>query len=226
MRQLGVAVERLDPQFRAEFARWLAAGDNDAALVAAIDAGLTSFNAGEHVDHWDRWLKTRWLENQHWMVRVLSKLGDVYSDLGKLKEAGASYALEFELTLDLVAHDEAAAREKQYDNDRAIQDVTQALRDIGYWEKQLGHPEQAAHLFGHCIDVLEQRAERNERVSANQSRLAFCLRDRGIVYAALKAPERARIMRPRCATSSARPRTPSSIACRTGTSIPCASSPA
>src|SRR5262249_48157799 len=123
IRQLVVGIERVDPQFRAEFAHWLAAAEQDEGFIAGIDAELTSFHAGEHVDHWSRMLNARWLENEQWAVRALGKLGDIYSDMGKLKEAGASYAVELKLTLALVAHDEAVAREKKYDNERAIQDV-------------------------------------------------------------------------------------------------------
>jgi hypothetical protein len=190
-RQLGVAVERIDPHFRAEFARWLAAAEKDEAFVAGIDAELANFTAGEQAERWDRRLNKRWLENQQSVVRVLSKLGDLYLNMGTLKEAGAVYAVEFGLALDLVAHDETAAHEKHYDNDKAIQDFTQALRDLGYWEKELKHSQQAAYLFGHCIDFLKDRAERDERVSLIQSKLGFCFRDRGIVYTALKARERA-----------------------------------
>lgn len=191
-RHFGVAVERLDPRFPTDFTHWVAAAEQDEALVAAIDADLTRFNGNEHVDRWEQWLKQRWLDDQRWMARVLSKLGDTYVLLGKLKEAGAAYAMEFELTLDLVARDEATAREKHYDNDRSIQDVGTAFSDLVYWEEQLGHDAKIAHVAERCIDLLKETAERDEQLSRIQARMAICLRDRANALVSLKRPEPAR----------------------------------
>jgi hypothetical protein len=190
-RNFALAIERLEPQFPGEFSRWVAAAEQDDAIIAAIDDDLKTFAAPDRPDPWDRWLDKRWLEDARWTRAVYSKLGDTYADLGRLKEAGASYAMEFKLALGLVAHDEVAAREKHYDNDQAAQDVAQALRDLGYWQRWLGHAELAAHVFADCIDLMRERVDRDERNSRNQAKLGFCYRDRGIVQAGLKAHERA-----------------------------------
>jgi hypothetical protein len=191
-RNFALAIERLDPQFPAEFARWAAAAEQDDTLVAAIDGDLASFAAPDRADHWDRWLDQKWLDDARWTRAVYSKLGDTYTELGQLKEAGASYVLEFRQALALAAHDEATAREKHYDNDQAVQDVAQALRDLGYWQRGLGHPEQAVHVIADCIDLMRERVVRDERNSRNQAKLGFCYRDRAMAHAALNAHDRAR----------------------------------
>jgi hypothetical protein len=189
---LVLALERLDPQASAEFAQRRAAAEkDDAALVAEMDEELKAFTAAG-VDPWDQWRDEKWLEDAKWRGAVYSKLGDLYADLGLLNEAGASYTLELKARLALVAHDEATARQKHYDNDRALQDVAVALRDLGYWQRLLDHPGKAVGVFDHCVDLMRERAERDETVSRTQSLLGFCYRDRGLSYAALKDRARAR----------------------------------
>jgi hypothetical protein len=190
---LALALERFDPQFPAEFTQRRAAAEkDDDALVAEIDQDLKTFTAAGEADHWDQWRDERWLEDAQWRGGIYSKLGDVYADLGQLNEAGASYVLEFKARLALVAHDEATARQQHYNNDQATQDLAAALRDLGYWQRRLGHAEKAVGVFDHCIDLMQERAERDEKVSRTQSLLGFCYRDRALSRAALMDSARAR----------------------------------
>jgi tetratricopeptide (TPR) repeat protein len=98
----------------------------------------------------------------------------------------------FRLRLSLVAHDEAAARQKQYDNDQAKRELAGVLRDLGYLEKRLDHTGEAVRFFGRCIDLLKDAAERDERVGRNQSFVGTCYRDRAIAHTDLKADDNAR----------------------------------
>jgi hypothetical protein len=189
---LALALERLDPQFPAEFARRRAAAEKDDALVAEIEQDLKDFNAAGQVDPWEQWRDGKWLEDAKWRGAVYSKLGDVYAALGQLNAAGASYLLEFKARLALVAHDEATARQRHYNNDQATQDLAVALRDLGYWQDRLGHADKAVGVYSRCVDLMQERAERDERVSRSQMLLGFCYRDRAFDLKALKERARAR----------------------------------
>jgi hypothetical protein len=173
-----VAIERLDQTFTDEFKRAFARAAKDETFIVGLDHDLQALAAAERADDWNHWLDKDWLHRAKRRAGFYAKLGDIYWDLEKWNEARASYALELRLHLALMARDDDAAHEKQYDNESATYDVSAALRHLASLERRMGHPAIAVHFLTECIDLLRERAERDDSLTRIQGALGFCYRDR------------------------------------------------
>ena len=155
-------------------------------LAAALQAAglVDTLKGGKHGRAWDRWVEEKdpafALKRGDWLARRFGDLGDLYLDAKKPPEARASLTMEVTQRFNLIASDEAKAKERQHDNDAAKRSFAWALRRLGAVEFRRGDKTNAIAFYRDCVETMSSLARQWQQVSsANDELLGRCQMGRG-----------------------------------------------